>query len=376
MLCIARDVTEEREQAAELARSEARYTRLADSAEDAVATVDLDGRLTSVNRILEVVTGRSKDALYGTSFLDYIDHDERLPMQQMLAATIAGLRRRRDLAFTYADGRKGVSTVLSAPIREDGLVVGALLVARDVTEERMRLEQIARRDRLAAIGELVGSVAHEINSPLTGILAFAQILLAQGGLSTDGRQAAETIETEAKRAARTVRNLLTFARQPPPERVPTDLNQVLQDALVLRRHSIEALGIVLEVGLKARLPVTWADPTQLQQVVLCLLTNAEQAVTRAAGERRITVRSSREGESLIMSVADSGHGIAPEHLPHIFNSFYTTKPRGIGTGLGLSISDGIVREHHGSLRVHSEPGQGARFEVVLPLLSPSATHPV
>jgi signal transduction histidine kinase len=111
-------------------------------------------------------------------------------------------------------------------------------------------------------------------------------------------------------------------------------------------------------------------------VFLNLLANAEQAVIDAGGDRRITVRTRREGDLLVVAIGDSGRGIAPEHLPYIFNPFYTTKPRGIGTGLGLSISDGIIREHGGNLRVRSEPGQGALFEVLLPRLSPPATDPV
>jgi signal transduction histidine kinase len=131
--------------------------------------------------------------------------------------------------------------------------------------------------------------------------------------------------------------------------------------------------ISLDVHLDRTLPMTWADPFQLQQVFINLLGNAEQAVSRHGGERKITLRTRREEENLIVEVTDSGPGIAPEHLPHIFNPFYTTKPRGSGTGLGLSIADGIVREHGGSLRVQSDQGRGARFEVVLPLVSPPAT---
>ena len=370
ILGVARDVTEERAQAAALERSEARYTRLVESAEDAIATMDEEGTFTSVNRALERVARQGRGTLIGQHFIELIDPAERAVMWRLFAATLGGERQRREMRFTHPDGRAGVATVISAPIVVQGRIAGVLAIARDVTEERMLFEQMVRREKLAALGELVGGVAHEINTPLTGILAFSQILMGRIGAEPELKQAAESIVHEAKRAARIVSKLLTFARQNPPERLPTDINQVMEDTIELRRYPLRVQEIELVVELDRGLPATWADPFQLQQVFLNLLANAEQAVSGASGERRITVRSRREGATLVMAVADTGGGIAPEHLPHIFNPFYTTKPRGIGTGLGLSIVDGIVREHEGALRVQSDPGRGAQFEVILPLVSP------
>lgn len=371
ILAIARDVTEEREQALALELAEARYSRLVEAAEDGIATTDEEGHLTSVNRALERVTGQRRETLIGTHFADLVSTDQRGAMWRMFVDTLGGARRRHDLRFVHPDGRAGIATVLTAPIHERGRITGVLAIARDVTEERLLLDEVMRREKLAALGELVGGVAHEINTPLTGILAFAQLLQARIE-GPDARQATETIVAETKRAARIVSKLLTFARQNPPERMPTDLNQVITDTIELRRYPLRVHGITLTTELDPRLPLTWADPFQLQQVFLNLLANAEQAVVVGGAERRITVRSRRVGDRLAVAVSDSGAGIAPEHLAHIFNPFFTTKPRGIGTGLGLSISDGIVREHGGTLRVHSEPGQGALFEVSLPLVSPPA----
>jgi two-component system NtrC family sensor kinase len=375
ILGVARDVTEERARASALERAEERYTRLVESAEDAIVTMDEEGNFTSVNRSAELMTGRSREQLLGTHFIEYVDASERTLMWQMFAATLAGNRQRRDVRYTTASGTPGVSTVITAPIFEGDRVTGVLGIARDVTDEHRLVEQVVRREKLAALGELVGGVSHEINTPLTGILAFSQLLLAQGELSEEGRHAAESIANEAKRAARIVGKLLSFARQSPPERLPTDLNQVLQDTLELRRYPHRVQGITVEVDLDPKLPVTWADPSQLQQVFLNLISNAEQAVADSPRERRITVRTRRESDALVVAIGDTGRGIAPEHLPHIFNPFFTTKPRGIGTGLGLSISDGLVREHDGTLRVHSVLGQGALFEVHLPRLTPRVPTP-
>jgi PAS domain S-box-containing protein len=371
ILGVARDVTDERERAAALERAEALYTRLVESAEDAICTVDEEGNFTSVNRAMEHAVGLRREAILGRHFADALIEGERGEMWRMFAETLAGERQRRELRFRYANGRTGIASVLAAPIYEHGRISGALAILRDVTEERALLDQVVRQDKMAALGELVGGVAHEVNSPLTGILAFAQLLQGdQGGNAEESKRALDTIVNEAKRAARIVAKLLTFARQNPPEKMPTELNKVLMDTIELRRYPLKMQQIGLTVEFGESLPVTWADPFQLQQVFINLLSNAEQALANRSGERRITVRTERRGDELITSIADTGSGIALEHLPHIFNPFYTTKPRGIGTGLGLSISFGIVREHGGILRVLSEPGKGAAFEVSLPIVAP------
>lgn len=367
VLAIARDVSEERGQAAALVTAEARYTRLVDAAEDAIACVDEEGNFTAVNRALEQVLGKSRTELLGRHFMDVVLEDERPPMWQAFVQALAGARLRRTIRFIRRDGVVGYTSMVTAPIIENGRVTGVLGIARDVTEERLLLEQAIRQDKMAAMGELVGGVAHEVNSPLTSILAYAQVL-ERGVLEGEERQTAiETIGKEARRAARIVGKLLSFARQGGPERMPSDINQVVRDTIDLRRYALKMQEIKLTVSLAPDLPMVEADPFQLQQVFINLLSNAEQAVGDMPGERRITVSTEVRGDRLVATISDNGPGIAPETLPHIFNPFFTTKPRGSGTGLGLSISDGIIHEHRGTLRVRSEPGAGATFEIELPL---------
>jgi signal transduction histidine kinase len=286
----------------------------------------------------------------------------------MFSAAIGGGRQRGEIRFRSPAGTQMVLSVSCAPLVEHDRVVGVLAILRDVTEERALFERAARRDKLAALGELVGGVAHEVNSPLTGILAHAQLLQTDVPPDSDARKAADTIVNEARRAARIVGKLLTFARQNPTERIPTDINQVITDTLELRRYPLRMQEVELAVTLAGELPQVWADPFQLQQVFINLLSNAEQSVVASDGPiRRISVRSERRENEILVAVADSGGGIAPEHLPNIFNPFYTTKPRGVGTGLGLSISFGIIREHGGFIQAFSPPGEGATFIVHLPL---------
>jgi two-component system NtrC family sensor kinase len=279
------------------------------------------------------------------------------------------------------DGTRRLLSVTTTPIRHGPRISGVLGIARDVTDERRLTEQLIQQEKLAAVGQLVSGVAHELNNPLASVMAFAQLLLASPlAKHPDERSAAEAINQEARRAAKIVSNLLTFARQHQPQRTITDLNRVVEDTIELRRYALRVAHVDLELRLDPHLPITWADPFQLQQVVLNLLTNAEQALLLTNAEqaltnweetRRIVVSTELAGDQLVIRVADSGPGIAPENIQRVFNPFFTTKPVGEGTGLGLSISDGIVREHGGRIRAESGSQGGATFVVELPQVEPS-----
>jgi PAS domain S-box-containing protein len=366
-----------------------RYTRLVESAADAIATIDERGRLTSVNQALERATGRLRSSLLGEPFVSLFDAGDEHGAATLLRATLGGDPQKRDMRYRRLDG--GLEgdlrscAITSTPIVEAGRVTGVLAIMRDVTDEKRLADQLMQQEKLAAVGQLVSGVAHELNNPLAGVMAYSQLLLTSPTLGSgsapvdtiDARDALVTIHEEAKRAAKIVSNLLTFARQHQPERTLADLNRVVTDTLELRRYALRVRQIEVDARLDDNLPLTWADPFQLQQVVLNLIANAEQALESWGGERRITITTSsvcrlgrERGELLVLRVADSGPGIAPEHLSKIFNPFFTTKPVGEGTGLGLSISDGIVREHGGRIRAEVGPTSGASFVVELPYVPP------
>ncbi|MDQ4080613.1 MAG: PAS domain S-box protein, partial [Gemmatimonadota bacterium] len=368
ILGIARDLTADRAREEALVRSEARYLRLVESASDAIFTIDADGRITSVNRALERAIGRSRGELYGMRFIDVIEASDRGAVWAHYEATLQGERVRGEIRYRDAQNALRVGSVTMTPIVEDGRVTGCLGIVRDMTEERTLAEQLLQREKLAAVGQLVSGVAHELNNPLAGIMAFSQLMLAMSGATPDQQDALVTIHKEAKRAAKIVSNLLIFARQRHPERTEADLNQVMQDTVELRRYALRTHQIEVDMDLDPDLPLTWADAFQLQQVILNLLTNAEQALKNHDGEKRITLRTRRQGELIVASVGDTGPGIPPDELDQIFNPFFTTKPVGEGTGLGLSISDAIIREHGGQMRVSSRAGAGAVFIVELPIV--------
>jgi PAS domain S-box-containing protein len=369
-----RDVTEARARGAALERSEARYTRLVESASDAIFTVDADGRFTAVNRSLERGVGMTRGELIGEPASTVVDPRDHGAAGALLRETFQGQRGRGSLRYRARDGEVRHGSVITSPIIEHGKITGVLGIMRDVTDDQRLAEQLLQQEKLAAIGQLVSGVAHELNNPLAGVMAYAELLIASPSAIQDpeARRALETIRHEAMRASKIVSHLLTFARRQPAERVEVELNGIIEDTLELRRYAIRTAQIELDVSLDPALPRTWADPFQLQQVLLNLLGNAEQALTEWTGARRIGVRSWREAGRLLIAVSDTGPGIPVGQRDRIFNPFFTTKPVGEGTGLGLSISDGIVREHGGRIRVESQPGEGATFVVDLPIAPPPA----
>src|SRR6267143_613729 len=273
--------------------------------------------------------------------------------------------------FYRKDGEvRTIAITYSTPRLEEEV----LCVIRDVTDQKMLQEQLIQSEKMSAIGQLVSGVAHELNNPLAGISAFAQLLLAEKRFPPDQRTAAETIYSEARRASRIVQNLLTFARQHKAEKVPTAINQVLDDTLELRGYELRVRGIDVRREYDESIPDTMADAHQLQQVFLNLITNAEQAMEQREGHHhQLTVSTRRSGDAIRIEVEDTGGGIPANLIERIFNPFFTTKPTGSGTGLGLSTSLGIVREHEGKIWAEnsSQPGGGgARFVVEVPITEP------
>jgi PAS domain S-box-containing protein len=250
-------------------------------------------------------------------------------------------------------------------------VIGWMEAFRDVTGERQIETNLLQTEKMAALGRLVSGIAHELNNPLTTIMGYAQLLLGHG-LSPEQLGEARNVYQEAERARRIVKNLLYFARENPPERTRVDLNEVVERALALRSYELRLENIAVICEFAAGLPPTMADPYQLQQVVLNLLINAEQALLEARGKGQMQIRTSSVasggGYRLRLELADDGPGVAPEIASRIFDPFFTTKPAGVGTGLGLSIVYGIIQQHGGEVTFESERGHGAKFMIELPVV--------
>jgi len=367
-----RDITEQQHAHDALARSEARYRNLVESASDAIATFDANGRFTTVNHAGEIVSGYKRDELIGQWFAPMLPDDELPKVLDHFQKALAGETGLYETAFLRKDREiRTISVTYSTPQKDEEV----LCIIRDVTDQKMLQEQLIQSEKLSAIGQLVSGVAHELNNPLAGISAFAQLLLTEKRFPPDQRTAAEMIYAEARRASRIVQNLLTFARQHKPERVSTLINQVLDDTLELRGYELRVRGIEVARDYDENLPETLADAHQLQQVFLNLITNAEQAMEKGQREaQRLTVHTRRNDAVIRIEVEDTGPGIPPNLLERIFNPFFTTKPTGSGTGLGLSISLGIVREHGGRIWAENAPTGGARFVVEIPIVTTRTTE--
>jgi two-component system NtrC family sensor kinase len=239
---------------------------------------------------------------------------------------------------------------------------------RDEDASRDVHHQLAQAEKLAALGQTISGVAHELNNPLATILSWAE-RLAQAPADDKTTRGVDVILKEAERAARIVRNLLTFARKRQSTRMMVDINDVVRDTLALRAYEQRVHNVAVTQSLARELPQVFADGHQVKQILLNLILNAEQAMLGANGRGTLTVRTwhDADAESVVFEVNDDGPGISEEMQSKVFDPFFTTKEVGKGTGLGLSVAYALVQEHGGRIWVSSRPGAGASFFVELPI---------
>jgi PAS domain S-box-containing protein len=227
-------------------------------------------------------------------------------------------------------------------------------------------EQLLQSEKMAAVGQLISGVAHELNNPLTAILGYSQLLKNEQGIAGRSADYLEKLHKQAYRTHHIVENLLSFSRQHKPERGPVQINRAIEETLALREYDLKVNQVRVHLQLDPDLPETSGDFHQLQQVFLNILNNAVDAVMEGENDGEIWVRTTRADGKVVIEFRDNGPGVKDPH--RVFDPFYTTKPVGKGTGLGLSICYGIVKEHSGEIGVHDAPGGGATFTVTLPLV--------
>ena len=353
-----------------LRSAELRFRTLFRAAPDAVFTVLSDGRIREANDAVAELTGIDSVLVVGRSVTDLVAVGDREKLLAALDATIAGSPARIELSFMCdtpgraAPMRRVVAVAMSRLPESDPPSV--LLVGRDTTSEHDMRMRLMVSDRLAAVGELVAGVAHEVNNPLSSISAFAQILLRDGDLTPMQHDSIEVIRSETMRASQVVKDLLAFARRSEPMRSPVDVNGVVQGTLRLRGYQLTSTKVAVETSLAAELPSVVGDARQLQQVCLNLVTNAAQAMAPQGGGK-LFISTSFDGLDVVIEVRDTGPGIPDSVRPHVFEPFFTTKEEGEGTGLGLSVSYGIVTSHGGRIEVASTSAAGTTFRVALPV---------
>ena len=363
---IIRDITARRQMEAALWQSEREYRKLFENANDVILIFDPESEiiLEANNKALDIY-GMSKEEFIGLS-LRAITKDADPGRHRMRETFESGGSKSFETVHFRKDGTT-IDILGSSTIIEYGGRKAVMTIARDVTEIKRLQQQLIQSEKLAALGQLVSGVAHELNNPLTSVIGYTQLLLMRNQLEPHAAEQLEIVGQEADRARRIVRNLLSFSRQHKPSRAEVDLNELLDRTLELRTYEMKVnnISVCREPG---DIPFVMADEHQLQQVFLNIIINAEQAIESGARGGRLTVRTEMGARGRVrVVIADSGPGVPTHIIEKLFDPFFTTKPVGQGTGLGLSISYGIVKEHDGVISVESEPGRGARFIIELPV---------
>jgi two-component system NtrC family sensor kinase len=286
---------------------------------------------------------------------------------RILGALSIECRSRRDFSTAELNLLAAVGNQVATTIDKSLL----LEETREAYETLRRTqEQLLQSEKMAAVGQLISGVAHELNNPLTAILGYSQLLKSEEHVTSRGADYLEKLYKQAQRTHHIVQNLLSFARQHKPERTPVQLNQILDDTLILREYDMKLHSIQIHREFDSQLPLTGGDFNQLQQVFLNILNNAVDAIQEKGGKGEIWIRTEVVGNRLRVEFTDNGTGVQYPH--RVFDPFYTTKAVGKGTGLGLSICYGIVKEHGGEIQVRNSPPRGATFSIELPILAVAA----
>ena len=343
--------------------------RLKDYSEDiiesltvGVSVVDEDDVVIGWNRVLEEQLAIRKEAALGRKLpavLGPATHGALFPQEGQPA-----FRLLSEITLETAGGGKKVFDIARTPLLDNALrPYGTIIVFEDVTDKVRLQQQLLTSEKLASIGLLSAGVAHEINTPLTGISSYIQ-MLQKKLTDTHYAQILGKVEAQTDRVARIIKNLLAFARSPSDAAFHRiDIKQSLEEILSLIDYKLRDMNIRLDLELAA-VPPIYAQAERLQQVFINIILNALDAMP---GGGTLGIRLAREDGAAVVRISDSGTGIRPEHLSRIFDPFFTTKGVGKGTGLGLSISYAIVKEHDGRLEVRSEVGRGSTFTITLPI---------
>jgi two-component system, cell cycle sensor histidine kinase and response regulator CckA len=382
MLGVFWDISQRKQTERALIESEKRFRELVDLLPQSIYEFDGQGGILFANQsALNTFGYTPEDIARGLTLWDLLD--ERDHARVKADGSQADTRRMRmgvEYTARHRDGHRFPIVAYSSPIEKGGRTVGMRGIAIDLTEIRSLEERLNVAQKMEAVGQLAGGVAQDLNNLLSPILGFAEMLL--DGLPPDdaGRHALESIQDAGRKARDLVRQLLAFARQQPLDITTIDLNQMVAGFERLLRRSIRE-DITIEVRLAQTPALIQADAGQIEQVIMNLAVNAQDSMPRGG---RLTLETAlvnpdeddtaghpdvQPGPHVVLSFSDTGHGIVNADRERIFDPFFTTKARGKGTGLGLSTVYGIVRQHHGHIRLFSEANQGTTFKIYFPSAS-------
>ncbi len=361
------DITEKRKMERELAQQEEFRSRLIESFPDLILVVDLEERYTFVSSRGSQILGYQASDLLGKKISEIEDHSP--DMASLYHSVVSGKQvvGSAEFGMRHRDGTWRTMRASAGQLSDaDGKVTGVIMSVRDITLERKLEQQVMQSERMAAMGAMIGGVAHELNNPLTSILGVSELLQDTETNETSRKQLA-MLQQQARRAAEIVQNLTYFARPPASGKSRINLIEVVERTLNLHAYSLRKNNITVDFLKETGLPYALGDPHQLMQVFLNLIVNAEQAIREARDRGSLRIRLGKGDGSVWVSFHDDGPGIPKENMPSIFDPFYTTKRPGRGTGLGLSICKSVLKEHNGSIEAANAADGGAVFTVMLPV---------
>ncbi|HLC40084.1 MAG TPA: ATP-binding protein [Methylomirabilota bacterium] len=331
--------------------------------------VDRTGAIQSANAPAVELLNHPLDLIINRRLADLVPTALQQEVDTLLQRALRGESVNAvELAWPKPQETRTIMLTLHPFHDENGRILGVVGTLPDLTDDIRMRNELSRSEKLAAMGELIAGVAHEMNNPLTSVLGYASLLL-RNATDPKVREPLETITKEAERTSRIVKNLLLYARQHQPERRATHVNELLDEVIRERAESLAASHITVDRVYDPSIDRVYVDPFQLQQVLLNLITNAEQAIADTRRDGRLTFRTrvDRSAGQVVIQVEDNGSGIPAQHLSRVFDPFFTTKEVGTGTGLGLSICYGIVKEHGGTISAYNTPHGGAVFTITLPV---------
>lgn len=363
------DITERLEIEQRLRREQEFVRRLVASFPDLIAVLDLEARFTYVSQRVQDALGYPARTLIGMTMGIRAHPEDQARLQEIFHRIIIGQEPSAQFEYRtgHADGTWRTLRASAAPLFDEaGEISGAVVSARDVTEVKQSERELVQKDKFTAMGQMMAGAAHELNNPLTAILGVGE-LIRERAADDALRRHAELILNQARRAAAIVQNLLDFARPPAQGRVMLRLDEIVQEAVRCHQASLTQKNIQVEFLAAPDLPLVAGDKKLLTQILLNIITNAEQAISSMRDRGVLKISIAHLDGRVCVKIADDGPGIPAEMIGKIFDPFFSTKRPGGGSGLGLTICHAVAKEHGGSIEVQSVPGSGATFQVFLPV---------
>lgn len=370
---ILKDITEQRRYQTQLQRERDFNTKILNNTQSMILVVDTAGLVSYANRRC-YESGYAKDELLGRTLRDFISSNRREQFDRSFKNALRGIASENiELPVLRGNRSTGQFSITISPMRdEEGHVNSIVVVLTDITDTAVLQAQLRHSEKMAAVGQLVAGVAHEINNPLAAIVGYSDLLLEDASVPDEAKEELRIVLKEAERTKEIVQNLLRFARQMPARREDMDIHTVLRQVLQLRAYGNAADEIEIIEDFDRSIPHVFGDTHQLQQVFLNILNNAYDAIHESGRLGRIRVRTRQRGGRVEIALQDNGVGVSDTE--RIFEPFYTTKDVGKGTGLGLSICYGIVREHGGDVTCENNlEDKGCTFLVQLPAIEVAET---